>query len=100
MDVALPIKRLLYMGFYPRRMLLQTGMSLALDWVSRNTTRLTLNRQKERIMKFQIGHSQLVIELSASPFAWFHGHTQRMSLTSLSVLFVQFSFFAPQSGLA
>lgn len=51
-------------------------------------------------MKFQIGHSQLVIELSASPFAWFHGHTQRMSLTSLSVLFVQFSFFAPQSGLA
>lgn len=51
-------------------------------------------------MKFQFGHSQLVIELCPSPFAWFHGHTQRMSLTSLSVLFVQFSFFARQSGLA
>ena len=51
-------------------------------------------------MKFQFGHSQLVIELSPSPFAWFHGHTQRMSLTSLSILFVQFSFFARQSELA
>jgi len=54
---------------------------------------------KERIMKFQLGQNQLVLELSPSAFAWFHGHTQRMSLTSLSVLFVQFSFFARQPGL-
>ncbi len=51
-------------------------------------------------MKFQFGDSQLVIELSPSAFAWFHGHTQRMSLTSLSILFVQFSLFARQPGLA
>lgn len=51
-------------------------------------------------MKLQFGHRQLVLELSPSAFAWFHGHTQRMSLTSLSVLFVQFSFFARQPGLA
>jgi len=75
-------------------------MSLALDCVSRDTTRRKYSIEKERIMKFQFGHSQLVIELCPSPFAWFHGHTQRMSLTSLSVLFVQFSFFARQSGLA
>lgn len=51
-------------------------------------------------MKFQFGNSQLVIELSSSAFGWFHGNTQRMSLTSLSVLFVQFSYFARQPGLA
>ena len=51
-------------------------------------------------MKFQFGHSQLVVELSPSAFAWFHGHTQRMSLTSMTVLFVQVSFFARQPGLA
>ena len=51
-------------------------------------------------MKLQFGHSQLVLELSPSAFSWFHGHTQRMSLTSLSVLFVQMSFFTRQPGLA
>ena len=52
--------------------------------------------RKERIMKFQFGKNQLVLELSTSPFAWFHGQTERMSLTSLSLLFVQFSLFARQ----
>ena len=50
-------------------------------------------------MKIQFGQNQLVLELSPSPFAWFHGHTQRMSLTSLSVMVVQFSFFARQPSL-
>jgi hypothetical protein len=52
---------------------------------------------KEHIMKLQFGQKQLVLELSTSPFAWFHGQTERMSLTSLSLLFVQFSMFARQS---
>jgi hypothetical protein len=52
--------------------------------------------RKERIMKLQFGKNQLVLEHSASPFAWFHGQTERMSLTSLSLLFVQFSLFARQ----
>lgn len=47
-------------------------------------------------MKLQFGKNQLVLELSASPFAWFHGQTERMRLTSLSLLFVQFSVFARQ----
>ena len=47
-------------------------------------------------MKLQLGKNQLVLELSASPFAWFHGQTARMSLTSLSLLFVQLSVFARQ----
>jgi hypothetical protein len=51
---------------------------------------------KEIIMKLQFGQNQLVLELSDSPFAWFHGETERMSLTSLSLLFVQFSLFARQ----
>ena len=51
-------------------------------------------------MKFQFGSSQLVIELNPSAFAWFHGHTQRMSLTSITVLFLQVSYFARQPGLA
>jgi hypothetical protein len=51
---------------------------------------------KETIMKLQLGKNQLVLELSNAPFAWFHGQTERMSLTSLSVLFVQFSLFARQ----
>ena len=50
-------------------------------------------------MKLQFGKNQLVLELSNSPFAWFHGHTERMSLTSLSLLFVQFSLFARQHAL-
>lgn len=50
-------------------------------------------------MKLQFGHTQLVLELSNAPFAWFHGHTQRMTLTSLSLLFVQFSLFARQPEL-
>jgi hypothetical protein len=48
-------------------------------------------------MKLQFGKNQLVLELSKSPFAWFHGQTERMSLTSLSLMFVQFSLFARQT---
>ena len=51
---------------------------------------------QEIIMKLQLGQNQLVLELSSSPFAWFHGQTERMSLTSLSLMFVQFSLFARQ----
>jgi hypothetical protein len=51
---------------------------------------------KEHIMKLQFGQNQLVLELSSTPFAWFHGQTERMSLTSLSLMFVQFSLFARQ----
>jgi hypothetical protein len=47
-------------------------------------------------MKLQFGQNQFVLELSNSPFAWFHGQTERMSLTSLSLLFVQLSLFARQ----
>jgi hypothetical protein len=36
-------------------------------------------------MKLQFGQNQLILELSKSPFAWYHGHTERMRLTSLSV---------------
>ena len=54
---------------------------------------------KERIMKLQFGQNQLVLEISTSPFAWFHGQTERMSLTSLSLLFVQFSLFARQPAV-
>jgi hypothetical protein len=55
------------------------------------------NPTKENIMKLQFGKNQLVLELSKSPFAWFHGQTERMSLTSLSLMFVQFSLFARQT---
>jgi type II secretory pathway component PulC len=51
-------------------------------------------RTQERSMTLQFGQRQLVLELSESPFAWFHGQTGRMRLTSLSLLFVQFSVFA------
>jgi len=54
---------------------------------------------KERIMKLQFGQTQLVLALSDSPFDWFYGHTERMSLTSLSLLFVQFSVFARQPSV-
>ena len=49
-------------------------------------------------MKLQFGQNQLVLELSNSPFAWFHGQTERMSLTSLSLMFVQFSAVCPSAG--
>jgi hypothetical protein len=52
--------------------------------------------KQECIMKLQFGPNQLVLEISKTPFAWFHGHTERMSLTSLSLMFVQFSLFARQ----
>jgi hypothetical protein len=58
-----------------------------------------INLTKERIMKLQFGQTQLVLELSNSPFAWFYGQTERMSLTSLSLLFVQFSLFARQPSV-
>ena len=54
---------------------------------------------QERIMKLQFGQTQLVLALSNSPFAWFYGYTDRMSLTSLSLLFVQFSLFARQPAV-
>jgi hypothetical protein len=54
---------------------------------------------QENIMKLQFGQNQLVLELSSSPFAWFYGQTERMSLTSLSLLFVQFSLFARQPAV-
>jgi len=54
---------------------------------------------KEHIMKLQFGKNQLVLEPSSSPFAWFHGQTEHMSLTSLSLLFVQFSLFARQPAV-
>ena len=47
-------------------------------------------------MTIQLGQKQLVLELSKAPFAWFQGQTERMRLTSLSLLFVQFSVFARQ----
>jgi hypothetical protein len=50
-------------------------------------------------MKLQFGQKQLVLELSKSPFAWFQGQTERMRLTSLSLLFVQFSLFVRQSAV-
>jgi hypothetical protein len=50
----------------------------------------------ENIMKLQLGQKQLVLEFSKSPFAWFQGRTERMRLTSLSLLFVRFSVFARQ----
>jgi hypothetical protein len=49
-------------------------------------------------MTLQLGQTQLVLELSKAPFAWFQGRTERMRLTSLSLLFVQFSVFARQSA--
>jgi hypothetical protein len=45
-------------------------------------------------MKLQFGSKQLVLAFGSSAFSTFHGHTQRMSLTSLSLLFIQFSLFA------
>jgi hypothetical protein len=51
-------------------------------------------RTQERSMTLQFGQHQLVLELSKSAFAWFQGQTGRMRLTSLSLLFVQFSVFA------
>lgn len=49
-------------------------------------------------MKLQFGKNQLVLELSTSLFGWFRGQTERMTLTSLSLMFVQFSLFARQSA--
>ena len=59
----------------------------------------TVHPSHKRIMKLQFGQKQLVLELSKSPFAWFHGHTERMRLTSLSLLFVQLSLFARQPAV-
>ena len=53
----------------------------------------------ENNMTIQLGQKQLVLELSKAPFAWFHGKTERMRLTSLSLLFVQFSLFARQPAV-
>ena len=50
-------------------------------------------------MKLQFGRKQLVLELSKSPFSWFRGKTGRMRLTSLSLLFVQFSLFVRQPAV-
>lgn len=45
-------------------------------------------------MRVRLGNNLLVLEVSQSIFAWFQGETQRMRLTSLSLLFVQLSVFA------
>ena len=45
-------------------------------------------------MKFHIGNNLFVLDFSSQPFSWFQGETERMSLTSVSVLFLQFSLFA------
>ncbi len=49
-------------------------------------------------MKLQFGNKQLVLAFGSSAFSTFHGHTQRMSLTSLSLFFIQFSLFARHSN--
>jgi hypothetical protein len=53
---------------------------------------------KETNMKLQFGNKQLVLAFGSSAFSTFHGHTQRMSLTSLSLFFIQFSLFARHSN--
>ncbi|MDA8113570.1 MAG: hypothetical protein M0Z43_02430 [Acidithiobacillus sp.] len=45
-------------------------------------------------MKLNIGKNLFVMDFSSQAFSWFQGETERMSLTSISVLFLQFSFFA------
>jgi hypothetical protein len=54
--------------------------------------------RKGAIMKILIGKNMYAMELSAKPFAWFQGETERMRLFSLSLLFVQFSMFASRLG--
>lgn len=48
-------------------------------------------------MRVRLGNNLLVLEASKSLFAWFQGETQRMRLTSFSLLFVQLSYFAQRS---
>ncbi len=45
-------------------------------------------------MRVRLGNNLLVLEASKSLFAWFQGETQRMRLTSFSLMFVQLSVFA------
>jgi hypothetical protein len=71
---------------------------LTLVQVAQRLQEIRQHPHKESIMKLQFGKNQLVLELSKSPFAWFYGHTERMSLTSLSLMFVQFSLFARQTA--
>jgi hypothetical protein len=59
---------------------------------------MTPTLRKEAIMKILIGKNMYAMELSAKPFAWFQGETERMRLFSLSLLFVQFSMFASRLG--
>jgi hypothetical protein len=49
---------------------------------------------EEKIMRVRLGNNLLVLEASKSLFAWFQGETQRMRLTSFSLMFVQLSVFA------
>ncbi len=49
---------------------------------------------QETVMKFHIGKNLFVMDFSSEAFSWFQGETERMSLTSISVLFLQFSLFA------
>lgn len=48
-------------------------------------------------MHLRLGNNLLVVEMSKSVFAWFQGETQRMRLTSMSLLFIQLSVFANRS---
>ncbi|MDT3705616.1 MAG: hypothetical protein ROZ09_02240 [Thiobacillus sp.] len=47
-------------------------------------------------MKLQFDQKQLVLGFSKSPLTWFHSQTRHLRLTSLSLLFVQLSWFARQ----
>jgi hypothetical protein len=50
----------------------------------------------EDAMKLQFDQKQLVLGFSKSPLTWFHSQTRHLRLTSLSLLFVQLSWFARQ----
>jgi hypothetical protein len=66
----------------------ETGIEFALSW-----TATTPASGKETIMKVRFGKNLLMMELSSRPFAWFQGETERMRLSSLCFLFIQFSLF-------
>jgi hypothetical protein len=49
-------------------------------------------------MTLRIGKNMYAMELSSEAFAWFRGETDRMTLFSMSLMFVQFSLFACRLG--
>ena len=50
-------------------------------------------------MKLQFGNTHVVFELCDTPWNFYHGSTYRMTLTSISLLFVQVSVFTQQPRL-